>query len=73
MKNFTVAISALLGALAVMVFVVLIMGFPAMWLWNWLMPNIFGLSTINFWQAIGLQMLFFILLPSSKSTKSEKK
>lgn len=28
-----------------------------MWLWNWLMPDIFGLETINFWQALGLMVL----------------
>ncbi len=30
-------------------------------LWNWLMPVIFGLSTITFWQAIGLFGLSRIL------------
>ena len=23
-------------------------------LWNWLMPSVFGLHTIGFWQALGL-------------------
>lgn len=30
-------------------------------LWNWLIPSIFGLTTINFWQAIGLLVLCKIL------------
>jgi hypothetical protein len=30
-------------------------------LWNWLMPNIFGLPRISFWQAIGLLGLCWIL------------
>lgn len=33
-----------------------------MLLWNWLMPTIFGLITINFWQALGLLALCRILL-----------
>jgi hypothetical protein len=28
-----------------------------MLLWNWLMPTIFGLTTICFWQALGLLIL----------------
>lgn len=37
--------------------VCLIFALPFMWLWNWLMPMIFGLMKINFWQALGLKVL----------------
>lgn len=30
-------------------------------LWNWLIPSIFGLASISFWQAIGLLVLCKIL------------
>lgn len=30
-------------------------------LWNWLMPSIFGLKTIDFWQAFGLALLARLL------------
>jgi hypothetical protein len=30
-------------------------------LWNWLMPAIFGLGTITYWQALGLMALSWIL------------
>jgi len=30
-------------------------------LWNWLMPGIFGLRTITYWQALGLMVLSWIL------------
>ena len=33
-----------------------------MHLWNWLMPAIFGLKMITFWQAIGLLILARILV-----------
>lgn len=36
-------------------------GFVVMWLWNWLMPDIFGLTTITYWQAWGLVVLSHIL------------
>ena len=39
-------------------------GFSAvvMLLWNWLMPVVFGLGAISFWQALGLLALARILL-----------
>ena len=37
-------------------------GSLVMWLWNWLMPAVFGLRAINFWQAFGLLILSKILL-----------
>ena len=40
-------------------FLIMVAGFSAvvMLLWNWLMPAIFGLTTICFWQALGLLVL----------------
>ena len=46
----------LFGALAATIF-----SFVVMWLWNWLMPAIFGLHAISFWQALGLLVLSKIL------------
>jgi hypothetical protein len=37
------------------------MGLVTMGLWNWLMPVLFGLKTIGFWQAVGLVLLSKIL------------
>jgi hypothetical protein len=39
-----------------------VLGFVVMHLWNWLMPLIFGLHTITFWQGLGLFVLGKILL-----------
>ena len=30
-------------------------------LWNWLMPDLFGLTTINYWQALGIMVLAKLL------------
>jgi hypothetical protein len=30
-------------------------------LWNWLMPELFGLHPLRFWQAVGLMALSWIL------------
>lgn len=51
-----------LKALAFALVICAIIGFPIMWLWNWLMPNIFGLTEITFWQAVGLGVLSTLLL-----------
>jgi hypothetical protein len=32
-------------------------GAVVMWLWNWLMPAIFHLGIITYWQAVGLAVL----------------
>ena len=45
----------------------LIMGFPTMWLWNWLMPTIFGLTKIGFCQSVGLMFLSGLLIKSSST------
>ena len=44
-------------------FLAIAAGFSAvvMLLWNWLMPTIFGLTAICFWQALGLLILCRIL------------
>jgi hypothetical protein len=36
-------------------------GFVVMWLWNWLLPPLFGWHTLTFWQAIALLALSRIL------------
>ena len=35
-------------------------------LWNWLMPTIFGLHTITYWQALGLLCLSWLLFGGPK-------
>jgi hypothetical protein len=39
-----------------------VFGFAVLYLWNWLMPELFGLPTITFWQGWGLMALSWILL-----------
>lgn len=40
---------------------VAVLGGCIMWLWNWLMPTIFGLPTLTIWQAMGLLLLCRLL------------
>jgi hypothetical protein len=50
----------LLGAIAI-VGIAILFGYIIMSLWNWLMPDIFGLATITYWQAVGLFILAKII------------
>ena len=38
-----------------------VFGWATFFLWNWLMPTLFGLPTITFWQGWGLLVLSWIL------------
>jgi len=38
-----------------------VFGFVVQSLWNWLMPAMFGLHAITFWQALGMLLLSKIL------------
>jgi len=40
----------------------IILGLLLMLLWDWLMPTIFGLGEITFFQAIGLNLISGIIL-----------
>lgn len=48
------------GAIAIAA-LALLFGYVVMLLWNWLMPAIFGLGVITFWQAVGIVILAKLL------------
>ncbi len=54
-------ITYVLGGICIAAVIGLIFGLIVMYLWNWLMPVIFGLPIITFWQAWGLVLLSHIL------------
>jgi uncharacterized membrane protein len=56
-RNIKIAVAAVVG-IVVFTFVG---GTVVQWLWNWLMPPLFGWRSITFWQAWGLLALCRIL------------
>lgn len=70
-KYISIAFKVLLGIIAAFGFA-LLLGYGIMWLWNWLMPDIFGLMQINYWQAVGLFILAKILFGSFGDHESKK-
>ncbi|HEX2947399.1 MAG TPA: hypothetical protein VHT96_15790 [Clostridia bacterium] len=53
----------------------IIFGYGIKLLWNWLMPEIFGIKEISYWQGIGIFVLARLIFGSfggnSSSSKSE--
>lgn len=66
----------LFGGIAIIGLAILF-GFIIMWLWNWLMPDIFGLPELDYWRAVGLFILLKILIGgcggSGRSHKHSKR
>lgn len=55
-------LGVLCGALIVIITFSLLIAFPIKWLWNGVMPDMFGLPEITFWKAYGMYLLFHLLL-----------
>jgi hypothetical protein len=68
MKNTIESVATFLGLLAILI---VLLGYPVMLLWNWLIPEIFGLSEITFWQAIGINVLCTILFRPNINIKKD--
>jgi high-affinity Fe2+/Pb2+ permease len=59
-----VHIPLILGGIVLAAALAFVFGLFVMLLWNWLMPGIFGLAQISYWQAWGLVILSHILFKS---------
>ncbi len=60
-------LNIVIGILFIGLTSLIIMGAPLMYLWNYLIPSIFGLRYITFWEAIGLNILGHILFSQTLS------
>ncbi len=65
MKNVTEIIFMVLGLALLGLAFGMLFAFPVKWLWNWLMPDLFGLKTIDVFQAWGLSVLCSFLFKST--------
>jgi hypothetical protein len=61
----------ILGSITLVAIIAIVMAFPVKWLWNWLMPTIFGLIKINVWQVFGLNLLSGLLLKSTYTNSNK--
>lgn len=60
-------IASVLGIMLLIILIGLFMSIPVWLLWNWLMPDIFSLTEISFWQALGISMLSSCLFKTNTS------
>ena len=68
MKN---NIEGILTVIGLIILVVMLLGLPLQLLWNWLMPSIFDLRYISFWEAVGLNLLAAILFRPTTTIKNK--
>ncbi len=69
-------VAAVFGFIILGAGLLFLFGFIVMRLWNWLMPEIFGLKTVTYWQAWGLLLLSCILfgrIGGGSSNKSDRR
>ncbi len=67
-------IAVTLGGVALAALFAFLFGWLVMLLWNWLMPDIFGLPRIGYWQGWGLVLLAHILIkPNAPGGGKERK
>jgi hypothetical protein len=65
------ALEAFLIVIALLLLSAIILAFPTMFLWNWLMPDIFGVMKIDLYQAMGINFLTHILFKSNVTIKRD--
>jgi magnesium-transporting ATPase (P-type) len=54
-------IGMILGGIVLAAFLALLFGLLVMLLWNWIMPEVFGLKPLTYWQSWGIVLLAHIL------------
>lgn len=54
-------LNLIVGILFIGLSSLILMGAPLMYVWNWIVPSIFGLRYITFWEAIGLNILSHLI------------
>ena len=69
MEQFIKIVGLIFGGIGLALLLSLIIALPVMWLWNYLMPNLFALPVISLWQAFAMALLTSVLFKSSSSSK----
>ena len=59
------------GIILLVLFAAFLNGILVYFLWNALMPSLFGLPFLTFWQSVGLSLLASCLFKSTSSNNSE--
>lgn len=71
METFAKVIGGIVIVLGIALGIALLISLPVMWLWNGLLPSLFGFKTVTWTQALGLSVLCSLLFKSSSSSSSK--
>lgn len=66
MEKWILYIAIVLGTLLVTALLV----WPIMWLWNWIMPIVFGLPILTYWQTFAIWILSGVFFKNFNTTTS---
>jgi hypothetical protein len=67
----TSIVEGILVVIGLIMLVAMLFGLPLQILWNLLMPELFSLPYISFWQACGLNLIAGILFRSNVTVKNK--
>ena len=65
------ALEALFIVVGLLILSAILLAIPTMVLWNYVIPNVFGLTEISLYQAMALNILCGILFKSNVNVKKD--
>lgn len=71
MEKLCTTIGLVFLALLIAVLISFLLALPIMWLWNAVMPVMFGLPKITYWLAYGFTLLVRLILPGKINLNKE--
>ncbi len=71
-KNYVKGFVKVLVMIIAAIIFLLLFGYGFMLLWNWLMPDVFGLPNLTYWKAVGILVMAKLLFGHFEG-KSHKK
>lgn len=64
-------VGRIMGFIVMIAIFVIILAMPVKWLWNDIMPDLFGLPQIDFWKALGIVALTRIMFGTGFSSPNK--
>lgn len=64
-------VGVILTVLLVAFLLGMLMAWPVMWIWNYMMPELFGVPVITYWQAFWGSFMVKLIFPSHTNYNSK--
>lgn len=71
MEKLILIVVAIVGILGLSFGLSLLMAYPLMIAWNYVVPYLFSLKTISFWQSFALMFVCSLLIKSSNTNNNK--